>query len=87
MQKKADPSAALTNLATSLVNTGADIISSGAVWLLAAAAGAGVGIGYTGAKMTAHGKQDEDTAKKEYENERLKADLGYLSAKTKSEYQ
>lgn len=87
MQKKAEPSAALTNATTSLINFGADVISSGAVWLLAAAAGAGVGIGYAGAKMTAHGKQDEDTAKKEYENERLKADLGYLSAKTKSEYQ
>lgn len=88
MQKKAtDPVTPITNFAKAIVDTSAEIISSGAVWLLAAAAGAGVGIGYAGAKMTAHGKQDEDTAKKEYENERLKADLGYLSAKTKSEYQ
>ena len=31
-------------------------------------------------------KQDIDTIKKEYENERLKSDLGYLSAKTNQEY-
>ena len=57
------------------------------VYLMALLAGIG-GLGGWGlAKMTAHGKQDEDTAKKQYENERLKADLGYLSAQTGSEYE
>lgn len=87
LHKKALDFATMTNAATGLTNTFSELISSGAVYLLAAAAATGVGLGYAGAKMTAHGKQDADTAKKEYENERLKADLGYLSAKTKSEYQ
>lgn len=46
----------------------------------------GIGAGYGAAKLTAKGKQDTDTAKKEYENERLKSDLGYLSSKVDSEY-
>ena len=61
--------------------------TAAAVYLLAAAAATGVGAGYTAATMTAHGKQDIDTVKKEYQNDRLKADLGYLSGKVKSEYQ
>lgn len=77
----------------SLVNTGATIADGlsqlgalGCVYLLAITSATGIGIGYTAAKATAHGQQDIDTMKKEYENERLKADLGYLGAKTKSEY-
>jgi len=58
-----------------------------AVYLLAAAGLTGAGAGYIGAKLNAHDKQDIDTIQKEYENERLKSDLGYLSAKTKSEYE
>lgn len=61
--------------------------TTGAVYLLAAAAMGGIGLGYAAANITAHGKQDIDTAKKEYENERLKADLGYMKGKLNSEYQ
>lgn len=64
----------------------ADIGANTAVMLLAAGAGVGGAAGWLAAKMNAHDKQDIDTIQKEYENERLKADLGYLSAKTKSEY-
>lgn len=53
--------------------------------LIAATASVGGTGGWLWAKMNAHDKQDIDTIQKEYENERLKADLGYLSAKTKSE--
>lgn len=87
LNKKAEPSVALTQATLGLSNMAWNAITSGAVYVLAAAAATGIGLGWAGAKMTAHGKQDEATAKKEYENERLKADLGYLSAKTKSEYQ
>ncbi len=58
-----------------------------AVGTLAAAAGIGGVGGWLAAKLNAHDKQDIDTIQKEYENERLKADLGYLSAKTRSEYE
>lgn len=61
-------------------------LSEGGVYVLAAAGAAGLGIGYAASQMTAHGPQDIETAKKEYVNERLKADLGYLSGKTKLEY-
>ena len=47
--------------------------------------GGGV-IGAFGAQLTAHGKQDEDTVKKEYENERLKADVGYLASRLEDEF-
>ena len=57
-----------------------------AIYLLAAAAGVGGAAGYLGAKLNAKDKQDLDTIRKEYENERLRSDLGYLSAKTKAEY-
>lgn len=90
MGKRAAVGAAMntaTQAGIGAMNMASEIISSGAVYLLAAAAATGIGAGYLGAKITAHGKQDEATAKKEYENERLKADLGYLSTKTKSEYQ
>jgi len=65
----------------------ADIGTNAAVMLLAAGAGVGGAAGWLAAKLNAHDKQDIDTIQKEYENERLKADLGYLSAKTKSEYE
>ena len=63
-----------------------DILSNGAVLLIASLAGIGGASGWAGAKLNAHDKQDIDTIQKEYENERLKADLGYLSSKTKYEY-
>lgn len=63
-----------------------DIGVNTAVLLLAAGASVGGTAGYLGAKLNAKDKQDIDTIKKEYENERLKSDLGYLSAKTNQEY-
>lgn len=57
-----------------------------ALYLLGAAAVAGGGIGAFGATITAHGKQDEDTVKREYENERLKADIGYVASRLEDEY-
>lgn len=57
-----------------------------AIYLLAAAGLVGGTAGYLGAKLNAKDKQDIDTIQKEYENERLKSDLGYLSAKTREEY-
>lgn len=68
------------------VNAAANMGASAFVWLLALSAAGGVGLGYVGAKLGAHGTQDIETAKKQYENERLKADLGYLSSKTRQEY-
>lgn len=64
----------------------ADVGINTAALLLAAGASVGGGAGWIAAKMNARDKQDIDTIQKEYENERLKADLGYLSAKTKTEY-
>ena len=63
-----------------------DITSNAAVLLIASMAGIGGAAGWAGAKLNAHDKQDVDTIQKEYENERLKADLGYLASKTKYEY-
>ena len=62
-----------------------DAFKGPAIWILAAAAGLGGGAGYLAAKLNAHDKQDIETIQKEYENQRLSADLGYLSAKTKEE--
>lgn len=64
-----------------------EIGTSVAVGLLAAGAGIGGAGGWLAAKMNAKDKQDIATIQKEYENERLKADLGYLSAKTNQELQ
>ena len=65
----------------------ADFPVNTAVLLLAAGASVGGTAGYLGAKLNAKDKQDIDTIQKEYENERLKSDLGYLSAKAKAEYE
>ena len=53
--------------------------------LLAAAGGVGGSAGWIAAKLNAHDKQDIGTIQKEYENERLKADMGYLATKSKQE--
>ena len=65
---------------------GADAGKNIALYLLGAAAVGGGAIGAFGANITAHGKQDEDTVKKEYENERLKADVGYVASRLEDEY-
>lgn len=66
--------------------TGTDAFTNTALLLLGAAASAGIGIGAFGAHITSHGKQDEDTVKKEYENERLKADVGYVASRLEDEW-
>jgi len=70
----------------SMFATGSDAVTNGALYLLGAAAASGIGIGAFGAHITSHGKQDEDTVKKEYENERLKADVGYVASRLEDEY-
>jgi hypothetical protein len=77
----------LIDATTELPQAVSEVLQNGTVLLLAGSGLLGGGIGYAAAKMTSHGKQDLDTVKKEYENERLKADLGYLTAKTRSEYE
>ena len=69
-----------------LTTAGSDAIHNGALLILGAAAAGGIGIGAFGAHITSHGKQDEDTVKKEYENERLKADVGYVASRLEDEY-
>ena len=63
-----------------------DVGAQSLILLLAAAGSVGGTAGYIGAKLNAKDKQDIDTIQKEYENERLKSDLGYLTAKTNDEY-
>jgi len=85
MQKTAGWSALGKIVATGLSGM-SDVTGWLATSLLAAAAGIGGAAGFAGAKLNAHDKQDIDTIQKEYENERLKADLGYLQAKLNNEY-
>ena len=70
----------------SIIDALSQLGAMGVILLAATTGTTGIGIGYVAAKATAHGNQDIETSKKEYENERLKADLGYLSTKTMSEY-
>lgn len=81
MQKQA-----VGGLLDSVIKGFTDLGVVGSVYLLGATMLAGAGAGYLAAKATAHGAQDIDLAKKEYENERLKADIGYLSSQIKTEY-
>lgn len=76
----------LLGAAIDAFGAGFNIATAPIVLLIAGTAAAGTGLGYGLAKINAHGKQEIDTIQKEYENERLKADLGYLAAKSKSEY-
>ena len=62
-----------------------DIGAAGAAYLIAAAMTGGVGAGWLGAKLTAHGDRDIDTMKKSYENQRLRADIGYLKGRVQQE--
>lgn len=89
MQKQAVGSLlpfSLTKAFGSLFATGAEGAHNLGLYLLGAAAAGGIGIGAFSAYITAHGKRDEDTVKKEYENERLKADIGYVSSRLEDEY-
>ena len=69
----------------SIIRAVSDVGTAGALLLIAGAAGIGGVGGYATAKLTAKGKQDMDTIQKEYENERLSSELGYLTARTRSE--
>lgn len=62
-----------------------DLGATGAAYLLASAMMAGAGAGWLGAKLTAHGDRDIDTMKKSYENQRLRADIGYLKGRVQQE--
>lgn len=73
-------------LAAHGIQTAGDLLSGTGAYVLAAAMLGGYGLGWLGAKVTAHSEEDMETAQKAYENERLKADLGYLSAKTQQEF-
>lgn len=64
-----------------------DIGAVGATYLIAGTVLGGVGAGWLGAKLTAHGKADLDTVRKSYDNERLKADIGYVAGKAREEYE
>lgn len=64
----------------------ANMGSFAATLLIASLAGTGGAFGWGLSKLNAKDAQDIKTVQKEYENERLKSDLGYLAAKTTSEY-
>lgn len=93
MTKQAtDPGTALAlTTALSLVPGGINAmregVSNASTMLLAAAAMAGVGGGFLTGHLSAKGTQDKKTLQKEYESARLSADLNYLSAKTRNEYE
>ena len=54
--------------------------------LLLASALGGSTAGWLAAKATSHTDSDINLAKKEYENEQVKADIGYLSQKLNHEF-
>ena len=86
MHKRATGFSLLAKPFIGAATASSDAITNGALYLLGAAAVAGGAIGAFGAYVTSHGKQDEDTVKKEYENERLKADVGYVSSRLEDEF-
>lgn len=77
--------AALINLLPAAVDSAGKLTALGSTYLLGAAMLAGSSMGWGAAKITSKGQRDIDTVKKGYDNERLKADIGYLSAKLKQE--
>lgn len=77
---------ALVEAPMSIVRGAHELTAGAAAAILALAATTGVGIGYTAAKLTSKGKLDIDTAKKDYENSRLNADINYLRNAVNSEY-
>lgn len=75
----------LMPIAGDTMKTVGDIGAMGAAYLIAAAMFGGVGAGWLGAKFMAHGDRDIDTMKKSYENQRLRADIGYLKGRVRQE--
>lgn len=80
------PSGSILGTAGGAISAAGDMTALGASYLVAASLITGIGTGWLASKAAEHGKQDEDTARKGYENERLKADIGYLRGKLKQEY-
>ena len=93
MEKKAaDPGTAMAvttalSLAPAVLNATREGASNISTMLLAAAAMAGTAGGFVTGHLSAKGQQDKKTLQKEYESARLSADLNYLSAKTRNEYE
>ena len=86
MEKKAAPGfGPVMAVINSLVGGAGNLLSTGSAYLLGAALLAGAGTGWGISKLTSKGKRDIDTVQKGYDNERLKADIGYLAAKLKQE--
>lgn len=83
MRKQAWPT--LLPIVGDTARTIGDLGAMGAAYLIAAAMAGGAGIGWAGAKFLAHGDRDIDTAKKSYENQRLRADIGYLKGRVQQE--
>ena len=63
-----------------------DVGVLGSVYLLASAAGLGSSAGWATAQLKAHGDRELDTARKSYENQRLRSDIGYLKGKIQQEF-
>lgn len=78
-------------LGVKLVGEGLGVLGSVGGWAIsvftAATVAAGLGLGWTTAKLTSHGPQDADVLRMGYENERLKNDLGYVAARTRHEHE
>ena len=71
-----------------LGGTASDIVEASTRLLmlgLIGGAALGGGIGWGAAKLTSKSAEDIDLAKKEYQNERLKSDIGYLSGQLRQE--
>lgn len=63
-----------------------DVGVLGSVYLLASAAGLGSSAGWATAQLKAHGDRELDTARKSYENQRLRSDIGYLKGRIQQEF-
>lgn len=87
MSKTAAPGtlAALLALLPGALEQAGQITALGSAYILGSAMLTGAGAGYAVSKITSHSARDMDTVKKGYDNERLKADIGYLDAKLKQE--
>lgn len=81
MQKRAF----FPELAKETVTATGQLLANGYAYVLGAALLGGASLGWVGSKLNAMGSQDEDTVRKGYENERLKADINYLRTKLRQE--
>lgn len=63
-----------------------DAAQSAGAMLIAASLMTGVGTGWLASKLTSKGKVDMENARRGYENERLKADIGYLKGRIEQEH-